>query len=64
MDGYNSNSTDQKCSPEIQVTETTSTEKSQPEGCLESDIVIDFATLSLSKGSLLPLLFITVNSLN
>ncbi len=43
MDGYNSNSTDQKCSPEIQVTETTSTEKSQPEGCLESDIVIDFA---------------------
>ena len=43
MDGYNSNNLDQKFSPEMPVARITSTKKNQPEGCLESDIVIDFA---------------------
>ena len=43
MDGYNSNNPDRKFSPEITVAGITSTKKSQPEVCLESDIVIDFA---------------------
>ena len=42
MDRYNSNNPERKFSPEIPVTGVTATRKSQLEGCLESDIVINF----------------------